>query len=943
MRPSGDPRNRACRALLVLALLVMARSVQAQQVTLVNMIPNSLSGESNRDAEPNLAVNPANPLQIMGSAFTPDPLGTANLPLFVSTDGGLTWNLSAAIVPGTAGSCFTAICDITIRFASTSNLLYVSDLNPVGGISQLDIWRVSNPTTAAAATLLQSRPGNGSGFADQPYVEAASAAGTDRVFVANNDLMAAGGRTATIDHTANATPPPPSGFANLVIETRATTGQDSPSVRPAVHRDGTVYAIYAAFRAGGTEVVVARDDNWGTGGTPFQALIDTDAQPGIRVVSGLTGTNSVGSQRVGTGLAIAVDPRNSQNVYIVYGEGSTSPTYTLHVRNSTTRGTAWSGDLFTVAAATNPGIAVTSNGEVGFLYQQANNGRFETHLVRTSNNFITTSDLLLANVPDNAGSYTGANPIGDYASLIAVDTDFYGIFSANNTPNTANFAPGVVFLRNHNFATQTLTDLANNPVPVSIDPFFFHVGCCPPQIQIPGPLVFPNTCVGTSSTLTANVCNTGKKDLIVSPITSSNPQFSVATPSSGYPVTIAPGACFPFQVTFTPTSPGPQTGTLTVPSNDPITPSAQIAVSGTGGSSAIATIITDTGDFGSVCEGKFKDLPLFIHNNGTCPLIVTNVVSSSPEFQTAQVLAFPLTVAPGTSVEIPIRFQPTTDGNKTATITITSNDPVSPAKTVQVKGTTPPDYVCHPQSFAVVGANLGPTFGSSATGDFTFSGYGRYLAPFGTRKTYGVQAQGEYLYYTERQEGQFDAGLLTRFAWAQAGAFANFKQARLDGYRSGAGLGQAALTLDFLFLPNVRFGVFGTIGFLDRGVTEPNTTPLPPLQPYLNIVDQFGGSAQVKLPGNNYLEGNLEWLNRHSPVFGDTAGLMVRFVHQWQELGFTVEFDVNETLVGPTTNGRLVFGVQLGHWPRPSDLRNRRNPLGTDVPRLHYEILERPR
>jgi hypothetical protein len=66
-------------------------------------------------------------------------------------------------------------------------------------------------------------------------------------------------------------------------------------------------------------------------------------------------------------------------------------------------------------------------------------------------------------------------------------------------------------------------------------------------------------------------------------------------------------------------------------------------------------------------------------------------------------------------------------------------------------------------------------------------------------------------------------------------------------------------------------------------------------------------------------------------------------VHQWQELGFTVEFDVNETLVGPTTNGRLVFGVQLGHWPRPSDLRNRRNPLGTDVPRLHYEILERPR
>src|SRR5262249_26542585 len=162
--------------------------------------------------------------------------------------------------------------------------------------------------------------------------------------------------------------------------------------------------------------------------------------------------------------------------------------------------------------ATNPGIAVTETGEVGFLYQQFNSGRFETHLIRTSNNFGNTSDILLANVPDNAGSYTGANPIGDYASLQAVGTDFYGIFSANNTPATANFFPGTIFLRNANFATQTLTDLANNPVAVSIDPFFFHVACCDPQIQIPGPIVFPDTCLGSSATAIANICNTGKKD-----------------------------------------------------------------------------------------------------------------------------------------------------------------------------------------------------------------------------------------------------------------------------------------------------------------------------------------------------------------------------------------------------------------------------------------------
>src|SRR5436190_14130967 len=43
------------------------------KVVVVNMIPRSLSGEANQDSEPTIAVNPANPLQIAGSAFTPDP------------------------------------------------------------------------------------------------------------------------------------------------------------------------------------------------------------------------------------------------------------------------------------------------------------------------------------------------------------------------------------------------------------------------------------------------------------------------------------------------------------------------------------------------------------------------------------------------------------------------------------------------------------------------------------------------------------------------------------------------------------------------------------------------------------------------------------------------------------------------------------------------------
>ena len=68
-------------------------------VRVINMIPASLSGETNQDSEPNLAVNPANPMEIVATAFTPAPMGGAFAPIYVSTDGGSTWSLRT-VVPG---------------------------------------------------------------------------------------------------------------------------------------------------------------------------------------------------------------------------------------------------------------------------------------------------------------------------------------------------------------------------------------------------------------------------------------------------------------------------------------------------------------------------------------------------------------------------------------------------------------------------------------------------------------------------------------------------------------------------------------------------------------------------------------------------------------------------------------------------------------------------
>ena len=91
-------------------------------VLVVNMIPRSLSLETNQDSEPMIAVNPANPLEIAGTAFTGDPMGGAFAPIYVSTDGGNTWRLNS-IVPSVQGSGL-GTGDISVAFASSGSKLY---------------------------------------------------------------------------------------------------------------------------------------------------------------------------------------------------------------------------------------------------------------------------------------------------------------------------------------------------------------------------------------------------------------------------------------------------------------------------------------------------------------------------------------------------------------------------------------------------------------------------------------------------------------------------------------------------------------------------------------------------------------------------------------------------------------------------------------------------
>ena len=453
---------------------------------LINMIPNSLSGESEQDSEPMLAVNPQDPLQIVGTAFTPNPMGGNLAPVYVSVDGGKSWTLNA-IVPAEGD----VTGDITVAFGPKSSFLYAGILKMPkrNEDTELKILRTKNVQSPTEMQVLVDRTGT-----DQPFVQSTSNGASEAVFVGDNDFKLRPGKTSTVDYSLNGSAAA-AAFKNAGIESRNGASQNGPQVRTACHPGGVTYVAFYGWRkqAGSfkantlvitADVVVVRDDSGASGANPFTDLKDpADGLSGRLVATGvkfpfrISGKPQEGQQRLGGDLSIAVDPTDSKTVYLGYS-GLSRTKYTLHIVHSTDSGQTWSKDILTVPFGINVALAVNANGDPGLLYQQltgtGKKARWVTHFRMASKGAPATwSDLVLSDHPANSPPAQFDPYLGDYAYLTSNNQDFYGIFSASNEPDLTHFPNKVVYQRNHDFNAKTLTNLAGATVPISIDPFFF--------------------------------------------------------------------------------------------------------------------------------------------------------------------------------------------------------------------------------------------------------------------------------------------------------------------------------------------------------------------------------------------------------------------------------------------------------------------------------------
>jgi Abnormal spindle-like microcephaly-assoc'd, ASPM-SPD-2-Hydin len=196
----------------------------------------------------------------------------------------------------------------------------------------------------------------------------------------------------------------------------------------------------------------------------------------------------------------------------------------------------------------------------------------------------------------------------------------------------------------------------------------------------PGSVSFGNCNVGSSSTQTVQLANTGNSSVTVSQLAASGAGVSVNGLTA--PVTIAPAQSVPLTVKFSPTAGGAVAGSVTVTNSEGI--NAVAAVTGNAVQAGLS-VTPSSASFGSVVTGNTNSQTIQLKNSGTASLTVSQVTATGSGFSVSGA-GVPFTLAPGAASTFNVQYAPTSAGAANGSVTIVSDAPNSPAA-VSLSGT----------------------------------------------------------------------------------------------------------------------------------------------------------------------------------------------------------------------------------------------------------------
>ena len=418
--------------------------------------------------------------------------------------------------------------------------------------------------------------------------------------------------------------------------------------------------------------------------TNFQAATPTFTQ---KTVTGAPSANPI---------AIAIDPQNTDRVVVVFPGFSSTPSGALskHVFLTTDAGTTWT-DIG--GTALDPTQMVPDMP----LYSVVIDPQTTPHSI------IVSTDLGVLRTLDNGATWQRLG---------------IGLPNVNATSLQIDYTvtPSLLRVGTYGRSSFELTTATGPLLAVNCD------------------LGFGFVTVGTTATRQCQLFNVGSADLHVNGFfrASGSTTFTVSS-GPATPVTIAPGSHIDYTIAFSPTNPGDQSATFQVNSDDPFQPVLQIPASGTGVTGSINVSPTHLAYGGVAVDNRTnpstKTLTTTISNQASCAfcdLHVTGLAitgANAADFAVVGAPSLPFTLAAGNAVDLSVRFNPSAGGLRTATLTISSDDPFNPSVTVDLDGTglkpaidaAPATLIFGPTVFD---PNCGSLCGSTLPEVFTNSG-----------------------------------------------------------------------------------------------------------------------------------------------------------------------------------------------------------------------------
>jgi hypothetical protein len=193
------------------------------------------------------------------------------------------------------------------------------------------------------------------------------------------------------------------------------------------------------------------------------------------------------------------------------------------------------------------------------------------------------------------------------------------------------------------------------------------------------------------------VRNTGTAPLVINSLTWSADYIqgtATATPCN-VGTSLAPNTTCTVRTRFQPTQRGLRSGTLTIGTNDPSSPTLTVNLSGTG-IAPIASVDPTSLSFTSTSNAFTAAQYVTVSNTGDAPLGIGPMSFTTPGTAPSDFSRYSVTglqdnctstVAAGASCRIYVRFRTLTAGTFTGTLVINNNDPANPPMSVSLTGT----------------------------------------------------------------------------------------------------------------------------------------------------------------------------------------------------------------------------------------------------------------